>query len=135
MQPGIIESRVTRHTPLPAPASASSRPVWTTCSLPSSIRAAVPIRASSTASGWWQDHSRRRYTPIIADTAAAKVEMTILRSFREAGEQGLTQREAQRLTHAHRQGTARWNAAFDALRTNGNLVALGSLSSLKSEKS
>ena len=94
---------------------------------PEVVRAAITMAR-------WQGLVRQRFMPIIADNAGAKVEMTILRVFRQTGGQGLTRRDAQRLTSASRVGTATWNRAFDALCVNGNLVPLEPLPTTPSEK-
>jgi len=71
----------------------------------------------------WQYRVRRQFSPIIAETREGKMELMILRAFERGSEQGLTRREAQRVTHGHRGlGVAAWNRAFDALTQNGNLV-------------
>ena len=82
----------------------------------------------------WQRDVRRRYVPILAENQAAKVGLTILRVYQEAGEQGFTRRDAQRVTSATRLGVESWNRAFDALVKNGNLAPLESLAVSKSEK-
>jgi hypothetical protein len=82
----------------------------------------------------WQRDVRRRYVPILAENQAAKVGLTILRVYQEAGEQGFTRRDAQRVTSATRLGVESWNRAFDALVQNGNLAPLESLAVSKSEK-
>jgi hypothetical protein len=74
----------------------------------------------------WQYAVRRRYAPILADNASARVEQDIVRAAKTAGEQGATRRMLQKKTHAERVGVERWSKAFEAVVRNGNIVPLDS---------
>jgi hypothetical protein len=70
----------------------------------------------------WQYQLRQQWSPIIAETQSAKIEQMILRVAKAAGKQGLSEREHQRLTSAHRVGITPWRKVYEALKANGNLV-------------
>ena len=86
------------------------------------------IATAAVAMGRRQLKVRQMHSPIIADTQAAGIEQAIIRAAKTAGEQGLTRRELQKASNAHRKGLTSWDNAFGAVVKNGNLVKFDPLS-------
>lgn len=72
----------------------------------------------------WQIDCKRLFAPVVADTMTATVGSRILRAYGRAGATGLTLREAQQISNAHRAGIELWARVHQALVKNGNLKIL-----------